>query len=120
MVELLLKNEADVDARNVCGTALHAAAENGHTEVVRLLLEERADINTEDEEGKTALDRAADRRREVMAKLGQEALTPKNSRQWCGCFAKHVATWKKGEDQVGIQNKVQSRFIQKKGLLDPY
>ena len=40
MVELLLKNEADIDAGNVYGTALHAAAENGHTEVVRLLFEE--------------------------------------------------------------------------------
>jgi hypothetical protein len=37
-------------------------------------------------------------------------------RQWYGYFAKHVATWKEGEDKVGIQNKVQSRFIQKKGF----
>ena len=73
VVELLLKNEADIEAGSFYGTALHAAAENGHAEVVRLLLEEGADINTEDEEGKTALDRAAGRQREVMAKLGQES-----------------------------------------------
>ena len=49
----------------------------------------------------------------AMAILGQEDLTPKDSRQWYDCFAKHVATWKEGEDKMGIQNKVQSRFIQK-------
>ena len=37
MVELLLKNEADIEAGNFYGTALHAAAENGHAEVVKLL-----------------------------------------------------------------------------------
>jgi ankyrin repeat protein len=44
VVDLLLKNGADIKAGNFFGTALHAAAENGHAEVVRLLLEKRADI----------------------------------------------------------------------------
>jgi hypothetical protein len=38
----------------------------------------------------------------AMAILGQEDLTPKDSRQWYDCFAKHVATWKEGEDKMGI------------------
>ena len=52
---------------------MHVAARNGHAEVVRLLLQEGADINTEDEERETALDRAVSRRGEVRAKLGQES-----------------------------------------------
>jgi hypothetical protein len=40
------------------GTALHGAAENGHLELVSLLLEKGADINAEDAEQETALDRA--------------------------------------------------------------
>jgi len=34
-------------------------------------------------------------------------------------LARARTTWKEGEDKVGIQNKVQGRFIQKKGLQDP-
>ena len=51
----------------------YVAARNGHAEVVRLLLQEGADINTEDEEREIALDRAVSRRGEVRAKLGQES-----------------------------------------------
>jgi ankyrin repeat protein len=40
VVELLLKNGADIEAGNFYGPALHAAAENGHAEAVRLLLQE--------------------------------------------------------------------------------
>ena len=40
MVELLLKNGADIKAGNFYGPALHAAAEKGHAEVVRLVLQE--------------------------------------------------------------------------------
>lgn len=42
---------------------------------------------------------------------GKRTLTPKDPSQWYDCFAKHVATWKEGEDKMGIQNKVQSIFI---------
>lgn len=61
MVELPLQNGADIKAGNFYGTALH------------VLLQEGADINTEDEERKTALDRAVSRRGEVRAKLRQES-----------------------------------------------
>ena len=73
VVEPLLKNGADTKAGDFYGTALHAAAENGHAEVVKLLLQEKADINAEDEERETALGRAVGRRGEVVAKLGQES-----------------------------------------------
>ena len=60
MIELLFRNEADVDARDRHGrTALHDAACWGHDTVVRLLLEKGADINTENKGGQTALHCAA-------------------------------------------------------------
>jgi ankyrin repeat protein len=46
VVQLLLEQGANIDAisgRN--GTALHDAAANGHKKVVRLLLENAADVN---------------------------------------------------------------------------
>jgi ankyrin repeat protein len=46
IVELLLKNGADIKAKNAySNTPLHVAARNGNTEVVKLLLEQGADIN---------------------------------------------------------------------------
>lgn len=40
-------------------TALHCAAQYGHTQVVRLLLEHRCDPSTKNSRGETALDLAA-------------------------------------------------------------
>jgi ankyrin repeat protein len=71
VVEPLLKNGADTKAGDFYETALHAAAENGHAEVVRLLLQERADINAEDEERETALGRAVSRRGSGKAGAGK-------------------------------------------------
>jgi len=46
-VELLLKNGADVNAKTNTGeTALYAASKNDRTDIVALLLENNADINT--------------------------------------------------------------------------
>jgi ankyrin repeat protein len=59
---LLLENGAAIEAGNCYGTALHVAAEQGHAVVARLLLDKGADVNTEDEERKTALEKAAGRR----------------------------------------------------------
>jgi ankyrin repeat protein len=73
MLELLLKNGADIKARNLYGTALHAATENGHAKAVELLLEKGADINIEDGDGRTALRRAYYRKHEVRAKLGRKS-----------------------------------------------
>ena len=47
IVELLLKNGADINKKNESGwTALTVAAENGNTDIVDLLLKNGADINT--------------------------------------------------------------------------
>jgi hypothetical protein len=55
-VQNLLTNDALVNAKNYGATALWMAAEEGHTEIVRLLLERGADANTkEDISGFTAL-----------------------------------------------------------------
>ncbi len=58
-VELELQNGADVNLADEAGyTALHAAAENNHVEIVRLLLEHGADRTAKVETGETALDYA--------------------------------------------------------------
>ena len=59
---LLLENGAAIEAGNCYGTALRMVAEQGHAVVARLLLEKGADVNTEDEERKTAVEKAAGRR----------------------------------------------------------
>ena len=56
VVELLLKNGADIDKKNEYGTTpLHLAADRGHTEVVELLLQHRANIHEKDQYGHTPL-----------------------------------------------------------------
>jgi ankyrin repeat protein len=52
VVELLLKNEADIKAESFYGSALHAAAESGYVEVVRLLLQEGQTSTQEIRKGK--------------------------------------------------------------------
>ena len=43
----------------VCGgTALHGAAIYGHNEIIQWLIEQRADIDAQNEDGETALHRA--------------------------------------------------------------
>lgn len=60
-VELLLKNGADVNAKDrYGGTALARAAYAGHTEAVRLLLRRNADVNTKRNDGCTPLMLAAE------------------------------------------------------------
>jgi ankyrin repeat protein len=67
MIELLLQEGLEIDAKNVEGrTALLAAVIEGHELLVRLLLDKGADINTTDEYGQTALHWAASNMNEPM------------------------------------------------------
>jgi ankyrin repeat protein len=54
-VELLLKNGANPNERQMGITALITACNRGHVDVVRILLEKGADVNAKDWEGWTAL-----------------------------------------------------------------
>lgn len=59
MVERILAEGADVNARNKDGfTLLHVAASQGHRDVVELLLAKGADLNAKDNNGFTPLDGA--------------------------------------------------------------
>jgi uncharacterized protein len=58
-VELLLKNGADPNDRQMGITALMTACNRGHVDVVRSLLDKGADVNAKDWEGWTALMAAA-------------------------------------------------------------
>lgn len=57
IVDILLKAGADVDAKEFIhsNTALHLASQGGFEEVVPILVEHGADINTRERDGRTAL-----------------------------------------------------------------
>ncbi|MBX2842757.1 MAG: ankyrin repeat domain-containing protein [Flammeovirgaceae bacterium] len=62
IVELLIKNGANVNAKQIQGvTPLHSAAHNGETEIVKLLLENGAEVNAKMETGQTAMAMAIDK-----------------------------------------------------------
>jgi uncharacterized protein len=62
IVQLLLKNGADANARDIFGqTPLYRAATSPNVEIVKLLLENGADASVRAEDGKTALDIATEK-----------------------------------------------------------
>lgn len=59
MIELLLQNDAEVDAETALGTALHVAAIRNRPAVVRRLLLANATVSVKEEDGMTPLHLAA-------------------------------------------------------------
>jgi len=60
LVEMLLNNGANVNAKNSYGvTALHIASREGHTDIVAMLLAAGADVNIKSDFGDTVLLRAS-------------------------------------------------------------
>ena len=55
IVEVLAAHGADLHHRGQDGTALVAASQNGHLDVVKFLLSKKADVNATDKNGATAL-----------------------------------------------------------------
>jgi ankyrin repeat protein len=68
---LLLDRGADVNARGTRGrlTPLHYAAWGGHVKLVQLLLARKADRSIGDEQGRTPLDLAKERKHEAVVKV---------------------------------------------------
>ena len=64
MVELLIAKGADVNAGS--WTALHGAAVEGRRDIAELLIQKGADVTAKDEDGNTALHRAATRSKSVV------------------------------------------------------
>ncbi len=76
IVELLLKNRADPNAREQNGyTPLHAAAQNGDLEMIRTLLYGGAGLDLKSDDGKFPLDLALEGGHTAAAKLLQEGIT---------------------------------------------
>jgi ankyrin repeat protein len=72
-VESLLKSGANPNEGNST-TALHIASKHGYTDIVKLLLEYRADVNRRDESGRTALHIAAENgHKEIFELLRRES-----------------------------------------------
>jgi len=71
IVELLLNNKAEVNAKNDRGmTALHWAAHDGNKDVAKLLVDNKADVNATNNIGETPLHIAArDDGEELSAKV---------------------------------------------------
>ena len=77
IVELLINNEVDVNAKDKYGcTPLHDAAEYSHLEIAEMLINRAPDMNAVDNNGDTPLDLAngetADLIRKHGGKTGQE------------------------------------------------
>jgi len=69
-LRLLLERGADINAATRAGqTALVVAVINGHTEVVKLLLDNKADPMVMDETGKMAVDYAIAAKRADLIEL---------------------------------------------------
>ena len=70
LVEMLLNNGANVNAKNSYGvTALHIASREGHTDIVAMLLEKGADVNAKTNWGDTALMAASWKGHKEIVKL---------------------------------------------------
>jgi hypothetical protein len=77
VVELLLANKAEVNARDSGVTPLHLAAAMGTRETVKLLLANKAEVNARDTHGYTSLHCAADEgNKDVDELLDKRAVTP--------------------------------------------
>lgn len=75
IVELLLKNKADVNAKDVFNTtALMYAASSGNKEMVELLLSYNADVNASDGQGNTVLSAAKESKNKSVIKLIEKKL----------------------------------------------
>jgi uncharacterized protein len=70
ITKLLLANGAEVDAKQAGGfTPLHAAAQNGSTEMTKLLMEWGADPSSQTDEGKAVRDFAMDGKHDAVLAL---------------------------------------------------
>ncbi len=79
IVELLLKNKADVNAKDAFNTtALMYAASSGNKEIVELLLSYGADVHAIDGQGNTVLSAAKESKNKAIIKLIEKKLQEKN------------------------------------------
>ncbi len=70
---LLIGKGTNVNAETTTGmTPLHGAAESGKVEVVRLLMENKADSAKKDANGKSAFDLAMDGKHKAVCKVMKE------------------------------------------------
>lgn len=71
IVELLINNEVDVNAKDKYGcTPLHDAAEYSHLEIAEMLIDRAPDMNALDNNGDTPLDLANGETAELIRKHG--------------------------------------------------
>ena len=71
IVELLINNEVDVNAKDDYGcTPLHDAAEYGHLEIAEMLIDRAPDVNALDNKGDTPLDLASGKIAALLRKHG--------------------------------------------------
>ena len=91
LVSLGAPMELMSDALDLYGIPLMIGADNNHLEVVRRLLHHRADINTMDEENKTALHHAAQHQHIEMVQLLIRAGSSVNHQDKYGQTPLHIA-----------------------------
>ena len=92
----LISDGVDIEAREVRRgrTAIMLAAENGHSEVIRLLFESRADANARDSDGRTATILAAMKGHPEVIQLLSESGADMNARDSHGWTAMmRAADW---------------------------
>ena len=103
MVELLLANHANIDARNHSGdTALSEAALFDATDIAKTLILHKADINSTDQAGRTPLHRAAWRHSTATVKLLLENGANVTIKDKEGVTALQIATKRGYKDIISL------------------